>query len=113
WREVIHLGGEFQQVQDAAHLAGHVIAGVVPRFGIDRTPQRHLVRYPAIFCEEEAVAENNLVGKDEGLTENRLIDPESFLQPNRVFGAGPVVVFLHAASFLSRVLRRASTMGSS
>ena len=25
WREVIHLGGEFQQVQDAAHLASHVI----------------------------------------------------------------------------------------
>ena len=37
---------------------------------IDGDPQGHLVRYPAIFSEEEAVAENNLVGEDEGLTEN-------------------------------------------
>ena len=113
WREIIHLGGEFQQVQNAAYLAGHVVAGVVLQFRIDGTPQRHLICYPAIFGEKETIAENNFVGRNEGLTENRFVDPVAFFQPDRVIGAGPIFLVFHAASSLSRVLRRDSTIGRS
>ena len=60
----------FSRSRMQPHFAGYVIAGVVPQFCINGTPQRHLVRHPAILGKEKAVAENNLVGKDEGLTEN-------------------------------------------
>src|SRR5699024_4388931 len=69
--------------------------------------------YPAIFCEEKAVAENNFVGRNEGLAENRLIDSEAFFQPDRVITARVVVGLTHAASFTLRESRRALNRGNS
>ena len=90
--------------------AGHVIAGVVLQFRIDGTPQRHLVRYPAVLGEKEAIAENDFMCGHEGLAENRFVDPMPFFQPNRVVGAGPVGFAFHAASFALRVSRQVSAM---
>ena len=78
WREVIHLGGEFQQVQNAAHLAGHVVAGIVPQLSIDGTPQRHLVCYPAIVTDGKISLRGNLAVREKGKRADYLL----YLSPN-------------------------------
>ena len=113
WTEVIHLGRKLEQVQDIAHLAGYVAAGIVPQLLINHAAQGHLVGDTTVFGKEKAVAENNFVHRHEGLTENRFVDPVPFFQPNWVVGAGLVGVVFHAVSFALRVSKRASILGSS
>src|SRR5699024_3237328 len=113
WPEIIHLGGEFKQIQDVAHLAGYVVAGVITQFLIDHAAQGHLVGDTTIFGKEKAVAENNFVGGHKVFAENSFIDPMSFFQPNWVVGAGPVGFAFHAASFALKASRRASILGIS
>ena len=113
WWEVIHLGRKLEQVQNVAHLAGHVAAGIVPKLLIDHAAQWYFVRYPAILGEKETVAENDFVGGHEGFTENRFVDPVAFFQSSRVVGAGPVGFAFHAASFALRISRRASILSRS
>ena len=61
----------------------------------------------------QEMSKEELYKVKEGLTENRFVDPVAFFQPDRVIGAGPIFLVFHAASSLSRVLRRDSTIGRS
>ena len=113
WTEVIHLGRKPEQVQNVAHLAGYVAAGIVPQLLINHAAQRHLVGDATIFGKEKAVAENDFVCGHEGLAKNSFVDPVTFFQPNGVIGTGPVCFAFHAASFALRISRRASILGRS